>query len=506
MKLTASGHITAADAGRRIIAGRIVTWGEAGNTSAGPTVFAQGSIQASEAVPLCLEHDTKRPLGRSLELIASDAGMDGSFRVAATTAGNDALVEASEGLRGGFSVGVIVDEHHYADNGDLIVTAARLEEVSLVTRPAIDSARVQTVAASENDKENPEMHDTNPDEVEVVEVVEDTEAVEVQAAHVPTFRTTPRVQPFSGQLAAAEYALTYVRAAQGDQTAGLRIAAANQTVADTPGLIPTPIIGNVITFLNGKRPVVAASRSVGMPSAGASFIRPKVTQHTAVGKQAKELDPLASQTLKVSQNPVSKETYGGSLKITMQDAAWTDPAILNLVIQDLGAAYAVQTDTAAGAKLIAGATKTVPLAADADAKATIAAITTAAQQIAGTIYEMPDTIFTSFDGWAKLASVVDTTGRQLFPFAAPMNAAGSQAGAGNSMEMNVLGMRVVASANLPAGTIIVGRADLLETYEQIGGQLSIQNPTTLSFDIAYYGFFASFVAEGDGFRVLKPAA
>lgn len=500
MRLTATGTITASDSPRRTIMGRIVTWGESGNTSAGPTVFAAGSITPGDPVPLCLEHDQKRPVGKSIDLTAHDQGLDGAFRIAATSAGDDSLVEAAEGLRAGFSVGVVVDDHHYDDHGTLVVTAARLEEVSLVVRPAIDSARVQTVAASE-EMENPEMT-VQPDEVEVVEVVEDTDAVEVQASHVPTFRTTPRVATFDSP---ADYVHAYVKAAQGDQNAGMRIAAANQTVSDNPGLVPTPIIGNVITFLNGKRPVVAASRSIGMPQAGASFIRPKVTQHTLVAKQAKELDPLASQTLKVTQNPVTKETYGGTLKITMQDAAWTDPAILNLVITDLAAAYAVQTDTAAGAKLIAGATKTVPLAADADAKTTVAAITTAAQQIAGAIYEMPNVIFTSYDKWAQLASVVDTTGRQLFPYSSPMNAAGGSSGA-VSMEMNVLGLRVVPSANLPAGTMIVGRSELLETYEQIGGQLSIQNPTTLSFDIAYYGFFASFVAEGDGFRTLKPAA
>lgn len=504
MRLTLSQQITAADTGRRLIAGRIVTWDEIGNTSAGPTQFAPQSLTASESVPLCLEHDTKRPLGRSLSLEAHSAGIDGQFRVIATSAGNDALVEASEGLRGGFSVGVVLDDYHYNDEGTLVVTAARLEEVSLVTRPAIDSARVDTVAASETptEMENPAMTE-QPDEV-VEEIVVDDEAVVVEASHVPTFRTAPRVAKFDS---AADYALAYVKAAQGDQNAGMRIAAANQTISDNPGLIPTPLTGPVTTFLNGKRPVVAASRSIGMPSAGASFIRPAVTQHTAVAKQAKEMDPLASQQMKVAQNPVTKETFGGTLKITMQDAAWTDPAILNLVITDLAAAYAVQTDASAGAKLIAASTKTVAYAADADAKATIAAITTAAQQIAGEIFEMPDTVFVSFDQWARLASIVDTTGRQLFAFANPMNNSGNQAGAGNSMAMNVLGMQVVADANLPAGTMIVGRSELLETYETIGGQLSIQNPTTLSFDIAYYGFFASYVAGASaGFRTLKPGA
>jgi hypothetical protein len=242
-----------------------------------------------------------------------------------------------------------------------------------------------------------------------------------------------------------------------------------------------------------------------MPSAGATFIRPKVTAHSVAGKQLKELDPLASGTMKVTPISVSKETYGGSLKITMQDAAWTDPAILNLAVTDIASMYGVQTDAAAGAKLVAAAKKTVPLAADADAKATIAAIINASQQIAAAIYKMPDTIFCSFDQWARLAATVDTTGRQLFPFGHGMNDAGGP-GRADNMSMNVLGLDVVADANLPSGSLIVGHSQELETYETIGGQLSIQNPTTLSFDIAYYGFFAATSVEDNAFITLKPGA
>ncbi len=67
-------------------------------------------------------------------------------------AGEDALIEATEGLRDGFSVGAQINE--WTNNkGVMQITSATLDEVSLVTDPAIDSARVaEVVAASENEE------------------------------------------------------------------------------------------------------------------------------------------------------------------------------------------------------------------------------------------------------------------------------------------------------------------------------------------------------------------
>ena len=86
-----------------------------------------------------------------------------------------------------------------------------------------------------------------------------------------------------------------------------------------------------------------------------------------------------------------------------------------------------------------------------------------------------------------------------------MNAAGN-GGHATAMEMNVLGLRVIPDANLAAGTMVMGRSELLETYESIGGQVSVVAPTTLSFTLAYYGYFASTVVESGGFVTLKPGA
>jgi hypothetical protein len=66
MKLSIPISLTAADSERRIISGRIVTWNEEGNTSAGRTMFKAGSI-APKNVKLLLEHDRTRPIGRVID-------------------------------------------------------------------------------------------------------------------------------------------------------------------------------------------------------------------------------------------------------------------------------------------------------------------------------------------------------------------------------------------------------------------------------------------------------
>ncbi len=102
--------LTAADAKTRTISGRIVTWGEQGNTSAGATRFSAGSINMKQNVKLLLEHDRTRPIGKLLSFESHAEGIDAQFKVAGTIAGDDSLLEAAEGLRDGFSVGVKVND------------------------------------------------------------------------------------------------------------------------------------------------------------------------------------------------------------------------------------------------------------------------------------------------------------------------------------------------------------------------------------------------------------
>ena len=175
---------------RRIIAGKIVPFeNEIGNTSAGKVIFEAGSIKIDEPtkVKLLLEHDPKKPIGRMKSMSEDNAGIFAEFKVSNTTRGTDALIEASEDLRSGLSVGVEVIKG-MNKGGVYRVSEARLMEVSLVQAAAFKSAEVTSVAASESEAESTEtktekeeiVENTTPESVasEVVETpaVEDAEA------------------------------------------------------------------------------------------------------------------------------------------------------------------------------------------------------------------------------------------------------------------------------------------------------------------------------------------
>ena len=495
-RLKFSTNLTAADTERRIIAGRIVTWGEVGYTSAGPTRFAAGAIELADDIRLLREHDHTSPLGRSVSVREHEHGIDARFRIAATTAGTDALIEASENLRDGLSVGVEVLDSH-ADGDVLVVTAAKLDEVSLVAHPAIDSARVERVAASEPQTEaDPKGENMNPDET--VEGVEESEAVEVVEASRPrpVAVTRPRVE-FSS---AGDYLATFIAANTGDRDAVRRIeaAVADQVVSDNLGVVPTPIVGDLITKEYGDRPIVNSSRRMPMPQAGKSFVRPWIAQHTSVGEQAAELTELSSQKMTIDPITVTKGTYGGTLRISFQDRDWSSPEILNIVTADLVRQYAETVEGVAASNLVTGALGADEvIGATPDAQAMVKGIYNAAAKVNTAVGVLPDTLYVAPDAWAKLGSVVDTNKRPLFPTLAPSNAGGTANAA--SFSMNPLGLNLVVSNHLTAGTMIVGASRYFETFENVGGALSAVDPSVLGVTLAYYGYFASLVTVGGAF-------
>ncbi len=107
-----------------------------------------------------LEHDPKSPIGRMKNVNEDDSGIYAEFKVSNTTRGTDSLIEASENLRSGLSVGVEVIKGKNS-NGVYRVSAAKLVEVSLVQAAAFSSAAVTSVAASNAEAESTETKTEN---------------------------------------------------------------------------------------------------------------------------------------------------------------------------------------------------------------------------------------------------------------------------------------------------------------------------------------------------------
>ncbi|ASR83714.1 major capsid and protease fusion protein [Arthrobacter phage Mariposa] len=149
--LNLSAGLLTASASTRTISGEIVEYGVVGRTSLGPTIFAAGSITAPtplSKVKMLVQHDTERSVGFLDSLEDNGTKPFAAFKVPDGAEGDDALTKAANGTRDSFSVGVHVQEYSFDDEGNLLVHASTLKEVSLVTIPAFENALVHDVAAN----------------------------------------------------------------------------------------------------------------------------------------------------------------------------------------------------------------------------------------------------------------------------------------------------------------------------------------------------------------------
>lgn len=503
--LTFSAELTA-DASERTISGKIVPFnGEVGSTSAGAVVFERGAINIADSskVKLLLEHDPKQPIGRAQFFNETEEGIFASFKISKSSRGTDALIEASEELRTGLSVGVMVNAAK-PKNGVLYVSSADLLEVSLVQAAAFKSAAVTDIAASEDEAVEP----TQPTESETV--VEETTAVEatptVEAAAVEAARpavtamayTKPRIE-----VTAAKYAENTIRAALGDDAARQWIAAAADTT-DNAGLVPTRQLDSIINPLGTTiRPSIdAISRGV-LPDAGMTFEIPKITAMPTV-----EIEPEGDAFSNTDQNSaflsVTVQKYAGQQVFSVELLDRTSPAFFDELVRNMAAAYAKTTNAAVNAALIAGAT--------VDAT-TVATYPTAAELLgivgrgaasvygatAGLANPFARNMVVSTGQWSNLMTLNDA-GRPIYSAVTnPMNQPGVSTP--TSLTGNVAGLNLYVdptNAGDGDGTILIVNPDAYTWYESPTYRLRAESTAAGQVTIGYYGYgaIATKVAAG----------
>ena len=260
---------------------------------------------------------------------------------------------------------------------------------------------------------------------------------------------------------------------------------ADQKLADNPGIVPVPIVGDVAGTLTTVRPFIDSVTSRPMPSGGSTFNRPKITQHSLVGLQATEKTQLSSQKLVIGSTAVTKQTYGGTLDISFQDRDWTDPAILAIAVADMAGVYASVTDNAAADAMLAATTGTFVLIDAAAEGPARAAVMSASAQILANTKRYPDTVWMSPDEYAKWGAMTNGVGLPSFPGLQDATGFGG----------TLMGLRVVVDGNFAAKTMIIGVSGLVEHYETVGGLLSVTEPTILGYTIAYYGYVADLLVD-----------
>jgi HK97 family phage major capsid protein len=410
-----------------------------------------------------------------------------------------------------------------ADNHATDAMIRRFER-ELEERSSAANAIIANAQDSERDLNDSERETLGGLKVRMTEIQGQLEQLEGVAAE--SLKTQDRMKQFDMAMtnqrrfqtreveyrSAGAYMLDYLAAQGGSRDAKERLevymrAAAHQKTSDNLGIIPDPIVGEVVNFIDAARPIVSFLGPKDMPSS--TWHRPKVTQHTTVAAQgsagaaADEKAELSSQKMTITRIDGTAVTYGGYVNVSRQNMDFSTPMAMDVIIQDLATQYAIQTEAAVGAAIQAVANN-VELAPVATGNAPSATELTAA------LWTAAGNIYTATKGQGRIALIVPParlgSWGALFAPVNPQNAQSTgfaAANFGQGIMGYISGIPVIVSSGYPVttnhyGSVISSAA--VEVYEQRVGSLQATEPSVLGVQVAYAGYFTPMTIESTGIQ------
>jgi len=458
--------------------------------------FKPGSLPVDGKAPrVFMYHDASKPVGIVAERVDTPEAMLASMKISRTALGDEALVLAGDVLT--------------TDTPGLLpvpVLGPLVQDINFM-RPCVTEVAAQA-ATDPDETETPEV----PEEEPVEATPAQAEVVEAAAVPTPALPAQPkreyRMPSAADYLAAmhiggdtfAKINAQYREAAMA-QRGTLQAAAGDVLTTDTPGLLPVPVLGPLVQDINFMRPCVNAVGARAYPDGGAqkTFVRPTITTHTSVGTQSTELSAVSATTMVIASNSVTKTTLAGQVTLSVQDIDFTNPAAMQLILNDLMGEYMIASDNKCADDLLTAATSSGVW--DGTLADLLTSVYDAANDVSSNRNWMPTHLLCSVDVWAQLGKLADSTGRPVFPFIANglsgQNALGSQNAV--SWNGNPLGLELVVDSNFAAKTMIItrvgqGAGDAYEFYEQQRGLMSVEVPSTLGRTMSFHGYVSTFAA------------
>jgi len=505
MQINFDGQVLAADTETRTIKGLVVPFAKVGNTSAGPVRFefgAFGDIDASQIV-LNMEHDRTRPLGRGIagsEEI-TPAGVSMAFKIAPTGAGNDALVEASEGLRPAFSIEAKVNEYTI-EKGVMVVASADLEAVAHVTNPAFKDAQILDVAATEETPETTEAEtpaEENPQEITVEEttapVADEVTASAVVTAAAPVAYVKPR-SPINSQASYLEHS---IKAKMGNHDSAQYVMAADDSFSTNPAFTPVQYVNTVIDNSIGSRPAIDAIGSRAITASGMVISHPKITTNGTVADTNEGAGPSETGIVSSYVN-LDVNKFAGMQRYSVELLERSSPDFFQAMVDNMTRAYNKATDAAVIAALTAGGTQATAVAATS--AGIISYVSTEAPAAYLATGELPSAYIAGTSQWSLLMGATDTTGRPIYNAYNPHNN-GGVAGP-QSLRGNVLGLDLYVDPNAVATTIdesaFIVTPSAVAIYESPILRMSTNVVTSGEIETMLYGYLAVGVLTAGGVR------
>lgn len=469
----------------RTIAGLAVPFGKASapeSLTGARYLFSGPPDNADEELDVVRGHDDDRVIGRVAVLEAQEDGLHAVARVFATTVGNDALVEASEGVLTGFSIGAEIAEFAEGSDGVRTVGKWQARHLGLVRKPAFSQARGLKVAAEER-KTMTESPPVTPLPTSAELIAEVTQAV--QANMEAAFKTGRH--PLAQFATEAAYWAAF-QDADIEEQSKLRAAFAvpDQITGDNPGLMAPQWRSGIKQRLDDRRPAIRQVGAVNLPDSGMvsnwAYLDPALSIDTIIAQQTAEKTDLAGIKISVLTANKPIKTAGTVSDISYQLLRRSSPAYLNTYLEVCRAAYARYTERTFELALTAGGTASA-----------VGAVTTgnafrkwlfgASQAVEDATGAPATVIGVSRDTWLLLGGLDDLFNSQY----GTQNVSGTSDA--SSLSINVNGLAITCWPFLAPKKVIATNGLAAKFAEQGPFLASAEDVRKLGQDVAVWGMY-----------------
>jgi hypothetical protein len=251
------------------------------------------------------------------------------------------------------------------------------------------------------------------------------------------------------------------------------------------GVVPDAALTEMLGVIDPARPFMNSTRHLPTPPSGMNLVIPKIITRPTVGVQVAEKDAITSTLTSISSVDFPFATYAGGGDISVQLLRRSSPSFLSLYVELLAEAYALVTEGAALAALIA-ATMSVGGALDPDVPTYGAAWVNSQTNFK----RPPDTIWFSSAAAARFIDAKDLGGRPLYAAGNPTNADGTASAAAGLGSISGLRPVFTPALDPTAVEVIIGPSKAFAWAEDGTFTLQADNPELLGRDVALAGMVA----------------
>ncbi len=396
--------------------------------------FTRGGLTPADHVLLYDVHGGEA-IGRLASAEDTPAGLVGTFTVADTAHGRDALARHAAGITRGVSVEFTDPDNGPGTAGGLVTrSAATLRGVALAINP---QHRSPVLAVREDP---PAMPTDTPipagDPVPTPEAA-GTDAL-LRALDALPGQIADRLAPAadeaaysSGPLLARAYAAEVQRLAREGTAAEAQAfhrAIPDQLTGDVPGLVNPGQFGRIAGDIAIGMPLIMAFERAPLPASGMTVEWPDVTQDPSIVSQNTQKSEITTDKMTVANKSANVQTFAGGADMSLAFIERTDPDGLVLWLRRAAEQMARHADNAAAFMLgtaIGTGLGDFPIA-DPTAPADVhGSLVDAAMAILGASGQWPSTMVVNSTLLGHLMRLLDADGRPIYSAAGQaVNAAG----------------------------------------------------------------------------------